>query len=122
MGQSLAKTALKFLFFPLGSRSLLIRPRQKIATDCWYLADDSKESGEFVGREIDGGRYHVRELIGHGGMASVYLAHQISVDRMVAIKFIQTRLLIDENLKKRFHREAPDDRRIECFEFLHAWL
>jgi eukaryotic-like serine/threonine-protein kinase len=70
------------------------------------VTDEDRPPDDLIGREIDGGRYHVRELIGHGGMASVYLAHQRSVDRMVAVKFIQSRLLIDENLKRRFHREA----------------
>ena len=70
------------------------------------MTDGPTSQDPLIGREIDGGRYRVRELIGHGGMASVYLAHQRSVDRLVAIKFIQSRLLVDDNLKKRFHREA----------------
>jgi len=50
------------------------------------------------------GQYHLIEIIGRGGMATVYKAHQISLDRFVAVKVL-TRTL-DPEFSLRFTREA----------------
>ncbi|PGH49427.1 protein kinase [Streptomyces sp. Ru87] len=58
------------------------------------------------GRSIAGGRYQVRDLLGAGGMASVYLAHDTVLDRQVAIKTLHTELGREEAFRERFRREA----------------
>ncbi|MBV8760653.1 MAG: protein kinase [Deltaproteobacteria bacterium] len=58
-----------------------------------------------VGRVFDQ-RYELRSSLGHGGMGTVYRAHQISVDREVAIKVIHPKLASDRVAVKRFLREA----------------
>lgn len=58
----------------------------------------------FIGRTI--GRYHVTELLGKGGMASVYKAFDTRLERYVAIKFIRADALNQETFLKRFEREA----------------
>jgi serine/threonine protein kinase len=50
------------------------------------------------------GQYHLIEIIGRGGMATVYKAHQTSLDRFVAVKVL-TRTL-DPEFSLRFKREA----------------
>jgi serine/threonine protein kinase len=55
---------------------------------------------------IDGGRYKIQSLIGTGGMGVVYSAKQVSMDRDVAIKLLQTKLTADEMMLKRFGQEA----------------
>lgn len=50
-------------------------------------------------------RYEVRDKLGEGGMAEVYRATQIALDREVAIKFIKPGLT-DEMFAVRFEREA----------------
>ncbi len=52
------------------------------------------------------GRYHVGERLGGGGMASVYQAHDPSLHRDVAIKFLHPSLAEDEECRARFLREA----------------
>ncbi len=52
------------------------------------------------------GPYHLIELIGKGGMAGVYRAHQITVGRDVAIKVLSPDLADDAEFISRFEHEA----------------
>ena len=52
------------------------------------------------------GGFEVVDLIGQGGMGSVYLARQISMDRLVALKILSPQLAKDEKFLERFFREA----------------
>ena len=54
--------------------------------------------------EIPG--YHILRQLGRGGMATVYLAMQESVQREVALKVMSTSLLTDPDFSERFLREA----------------
>lgn len=58
-----------------------------------------------VGKHI-GGRYKILKLIGGGGMSNVYLAHDIILSRDVAIKILRYDLSNEEELHRRFQREA----------------
>lgn len=53
------------------------------------------------------GEYEVEEEIGRGGMAVVFRARDLSLDRPVAIKVLAPYLLdLEENIVERFRREA----------------
>ncbi len=53
------------------------------------------------------GEYEIHRELGHGGMATVYLAHDIALDRKVAIKVMAPALtLMGEGMSERFKREA----------------
>ncbi|WP_078413373.1 Stk1 family PASTA domain-containing Ser/Thr kinase [Priestia abyssalis] len=58
-----------------------------------------------VGRRLND-RYKVLKVIGGGGMANVYLARDMILDRDVAIKVLRLDFANDESFIKRFHREA----------------
>ncbi len=58
-----------------------------------------------VGASIDG-RYQVTERIGAGGMAVVYGATQLNVDRPVAIKVLGSGSAADDEVVQRFQNEA----------------
>ncbi|WP_079525111.1 Stk1 family PASTA domain-containing Ser/Thr kinase [Solibacillus isronensis] len=58
-----------------------------------------------VGKHISG-RYKILKLIGGGGMSNVYLAHDIILSRDVAIKILRYDLSNEEELHRRFQREA----------------
>jgi eukaryotic-like serine/threonine-protein kinase len=51
-------------------------------------------------------RYRPVRLLGHGGMATVELAHDTELDRPVAIKRLAANLAANEEYKQRFLREA----------------
>lgn len=51
-------------------------------------------------------RYEIIRTLGEGGMANVYLAHDIILDRDVAVKILRGDLASDEKFVRRFHREA----------------
>jgi serine/threonine protein kinase len=65
-----------------------------------------------VGRTI-GGRYLVAELVGTGGMGSVYRGRHQLVGRDVALKFLAPRYARDPAARERFLREARAANRID---------
>lgn len=59
---------------------------------------------DLLGKKIGG--YEILELIGRGGMATVYRAHQVSMNRIVALKVLPRQYLNDDTYLQRFHREV----------------
>lgn len=58
-----------------------------------------------VGKRISD-RYKIIELIGGGGMSNVYLAHDMILNRDVAIKILRYDFTNEDELHRRFQREA----------------
>jgi predicted Ser/Thr protein kinase len=56
--------------------------------------------------EVIAGRFEILELIGKGGMSSVFKAHDRLLDRIVAIKVLHPHFTQDEEYVERFRREA----------------
>src|SRR5262245_34675035 len=52
------------------------------------------------------GPYRVLELLGAGGMGCVYRAEDVQLQRPVALKILKPQLAHEEDLRKRFLREA----------------
>ncbi len=57
-----------------------------------------------IGKTLNG--YEITRLIGRGGMATVYEARQISMNRFVALKILPRHLIENEQFLQRFHREV----------------
>ncbi|TYL51096.1 Stk1 family PASTA domain-containing Ser/Thr kinase [Agromyces mariniharenae] len=64
-----------------------------------------------IGRLVDG-RYQVRSRIARGGMATVYLATDLRLERRVAIKIMHGHLADDNTFKTRFVQEARSAARL----------
>jgi serine/threonine-protein kinase len=52
------------------------------------------------------GRYEIRSVIGEGGMGQVYLAHDVKLDRKVALKILPAELASNQDRMRRFTQEA----------------
>src|SRR5215813_7176774 len=57
-------------------------------------------------RQATLGEYEIINEIGQGGMATVYLAHEIALDRKVAIKVMSPQFVHGAEMIARFKREA----------------
>ncbi|HYX75949.1 MAG TPA: protein kinase, partial [Gaiellaceae bacterium] len=56
--------------------------------------------------ELIAGRYELEELVGTGGMSSVYRAHDRLLERDVALKVLHEQYTVDGDYVERFRREA----------------
>jgi serine/threonine protein kinase len=69
-----------------------------------------KDGDRIVGMEID--HFRVERRIGSGGMGAVYLAHDMSLDRQVAIKVLPDEYAVNPEAQERFMHEARAQARL----------
>ncbi|MDX2012340.1 MAG: protein kinase [Myxococcaceae bacterium] len=73
-----------------------------------------------VGRVVLG-KWRLERRLGQGGMGSVYLATELSVDRAVALKFLHPTLAERDEYRTRFEQEARIMARIEHPNLAHLY-
>jgi serine/threonine protein kinase len=88
------------------------RPDDRIESAAAYIAriDDLLAPADTVpdpgvGVVVDG-RYRLDRMLGRGGMGRVYRAEHIGLGRPVAIKVLDPELVTDDDVRRRFEREA----------------
>jgi serine/threonine protein kinase len=59
------------------------------------------------------GEYRIEGTLGHGGMGIVYLARELELDRLVALKVIRPELAHDRHFRARFQSESRTAASIE---------
>ena len=69
------------------------------------------DTARLVGEQID--QYHIKSHIARGGMADVYLAQDVDLERNVAFKVMLDLLATDEQYVRRFKREARTVARLD---------
>ena len=62
--------------------------------------------------EILNGRYEILKSVGFGGMAEVYLAKDVLLDRKIAVKVLRKKFLDNKNQLEQFKREARSAARL----------
>jgi eukaryotic-like serine/threonine-protein kinase len=68
------------------------------------LSNASRPTESILGHKI--GNYEILSLIGAGGMGEIYLAHDVRLDRRIALKFLPEQFTNDPAQVRRFEREA----------------
>jgi len=74
---------------------------------------------DLTGKEFS--NYKIIGKLGAGGMATVYKAHELSLNRMVALKVLSPRLSEDTDFIKRFHREAQSAAQLNHPNIVHIF-
>jgi len=59
------------------------------------------------------GNYEILDIVGRGGMATVYRARQLTMDRVVALKVLPRQFINDDTYLQRFNREVEIVARLE---------
>jgi serine/threonine protein kinase len=57
-------------------------------------------------RTLAGERYEIEARVGHGGMATVYRGRDLKLDRQIAIKLLADNFAGDDEVRRRFSKEA----------------
>ncbi len=93
---------------PACARRLAVtEPERTVHCGCgcrFSALDRPTVADPFLGRDVNG--YRIEELLGVGGMGTVYRATQLSLGRSVAIKVLPDAVKDDPQFLARFHREA----------------
>jgi hypothetical protein len=97
----------------------LLPPDERRCTACGGTAAEAPDSVLRWQRVLDRlraatlGEFEILRQIGRGGMAAVFLAHEIALDRKVAIKVMAPGLLLADGMVERFRNEAITVARLE---------
>lgn len=74
-------------------------------------SDTGRADDPLIGRVLDG-RYQIGEQVARGGMATVYQAQDLRLERTVAVKVMHAGLVDDPEFVARFEREARSAARL----------
>src|SRR6059036_856684 len=95
------------LFCPRCGTSITAERGDAVKTVSLSEPRDSRQTMADALRHATLGEYEILAELGRGGIATVYLAHDLALDRKVAIKVLAPALLLmGEGMVERFKREA----------------
>ncbi|MDR3615797.1 MAG: serine/threonine-protein kinase [Candidatus Obscuribacterales bacterium] len=72
-----------------------------IDEDDWRPSSDL----DLVGRTLEG-KYQIKSVLAEGGMAVLYLAHHVNMERTVVVKVVHSNLISSPSANQRFEREC----------------
>ncbi len=79
----------------------------------------SSKTDSLLGAQL--GQYEVVNMIGKGGMATVYMGRQIAMNRTVAIKILPRNFTHDDSFMRRFRREGEIVANLEHLHILPVY-
>ena len=71
--------------------------------------------------ELEPKHYKIKKRLGQGGMASVYLAEQIKLERLVAVKILSKELSENKEMRERFLSEARTEAKIKHYAIVEIF-
>ncbi|HET9479383.1 MAG TPA: serine/threonine-protein kinase, partial [Pyrinomonadaceae bacterium] len=80
------------------------RSAMNVAAQALAQNSDFTTVASLVGQELE--TYRIEKLLGAGGMGEVYLARDLKLGRMVALKVLPWHFVVDSDRLGRFQREA----------------
>ncbi len=83
--------------------------------------EDQTQSFSAIAAGEQVAQYRILKMIGAGGMGEVYLAEDTKLARRVALKFLPSRYMEDEDAKSRFTREAQAAAGLNHPNILHTY-
>lgn len=83
------------------------------------VSSPKADLGRWVGQSFD--HFEVKQPLGSGGMGAVYVGHDHSLDRKVAIKVLPHALAESGELQERFLREARAQARLNSPHVAHIY-
>jgi eukaryotic-like serine/threonine-protein kinase len=82
------------------------------STLCPIDASVLERTGDLLLGQTLAGKYRIEKLIKRGGMGAVYLGKHVLMDKTVAVKVLHPSLALDDDVVRRFSREAKAASRI----------
>jgi serine/threonine protein kinase len=98
--EELRREVESLLRFDLRAEHFIETPALEVAA----RAQAEAQEETLIGRMI--GHYRILSLLGEGGMSEVYLAHDTSLERQVALKLLPAKFTQDADRLRRFIQEA----------------
>ena len=103
-GEEDPQAALEVLCRAHPDQAETLRRRWELLADLGLLESRSRPEPARVPERL--GEYRILRRLGQGGMGVVYLAHQASLDREVALKLVRPEQLYFDGARERFQREV----------------